>query len=197
MALFWTTAGLKGRGRKPVLALLTDNSPQDPLPAVRRLPPGSLVVLRFLKGEALPGYVPGLRRLCRERRLKFLVSSDWRLAERLGADGLHLPEALASSGQLAPCLGWMRRKPHLLLTAAAHSAKALARAAAMGADAALLSPVFTTQSHAGTKPLGPLRFARLCRFARIPVLALAGVNRRTARYLAASGATGFAGVSGI
>ncbi|MEM8726358.1 MAG: thiamine phosphate synthase [Pseudomonadota bacterium] len=52
-----------------------------------------------------------------------------------------------------------------------------------GADAVLLSPVFTTRSHPGGKVLGAQRFRRLASYARTPVIALGGMNAARAREL--------------
>lgn len=99
-----------------------------------------------------------LKRLCRQRGLLLLVAADARLARAIGADGLHLPESLVA----AP--GWQRfKRPGWLVTAAAHSGAAIARAFSHGADAVLVSPVFPTASHPGGPALGLLRFARLAR----------------------------------
>ncbi len=80
------------------------------------------------------------------------------------------------------------------MTAAAHDAAAIRRAARHGAHAVLLSPVFATASHPGAPSLGPLRFARLARCSPIPVYALGGITAETARRLAGSGAVGLAGI---
>ncbi len=201
MSLFWTDAGLKGtaggrRLTRPVLVLMTDDSLADPLAAARKLPRGSWVILRFVNGCPLPVYALALRKLCRQRGLVFLASGDHRLAAKLGADGVHLPEAFARSACLAPLLGWIgNRSPRRWMSVAAHSGKALARAAQIGADAALLSPVLSTQSHPGAKPLGLIKFHSLCRVAKLPVIALGGVARQSARHLKYARIAGLAGVS--
>jgi thiamine-phosphate pyrophosphorylase len=59
----------------------------------------------------------------------------------------------------------------------------LGLAARLGADAALLSPVFATRSHPGGATLGPVRFRLLARQAALPVIALGGMDARRARAL--------------
>ncbi len=177
----------------PALFLVTDSARRpDPLPAAARLPRGSGVILRHY---GRPDRVPLARRLAElasRRRLVLLVAADWRLAAALGA-GLHLPEGLLRSGRLAPALGWARRRRRPV-TVACHDRAALAMAGRLGLAAALLSPVFPTTSHPGAAVLGPLRFARLCHAARLPVYALGGVGPATLGGLAGSGAAGIAGV---
>jgi thiamine-phosphate pyrophosphorylase len=163
----------------------------NPLAIMARLPPGSGVLLRPYGDSSCP--TAQIAALARQRRLILLVAGDWRLAARLGAQGLHLPEGLGRHGLLSPALGWRRRRG-ALLTMACHSPAALGRAASLGADAALLSPAFATASHVGAKPIGPLRFGLWSRKARLPVMALGGLTLRTAPRLPKSSAAGLAAI---
>ncbi len=181
-----------GKGNRPRLALMTDeNRLPDPTAAIRALPPGSLVILRHYDAPGRAALARRLAMLCKSRRLRFLVAGDWRLAARVGADGLHLPENMAKKGP-GP---WSRRR--WIVIAAAHSGRALFRAAWAGAGAALLAPVFPTASHPGRPALGAVRFAALVRRSPIPVYALGGIGPGTARRLKGTGAAGFAGIGGI
>ena len=63
----------------------------------------------------------------------------------------------------------------------AHSLREIGRA--RNAIALLISPAFATRSHPGAKPLGPLRFRLLAARATVPVIALGGMNPRTAQRL--------------
>jgi thiamine-phosphate pyrophosphorylase len=178
----------------PAVILMTDPQRQaDPLAVARRLPAGSLVVLRHYQAADRAAVARKLARLCRERRLTLLIAADLDLAIRLGT-GLHLPEGLARQASARIRL-WHRRGRWL--TAAAHGRAGLVRAARLGADAALLSPVFPTQSHPGAPTLGLPAFRRLVRGSVVPVYALGGVNARTVLALAGSGAAGVATVSGL
>jgi thiamine-phosphate pyrophosphorylase len=67
------------------------------------------------------------------------------------------------------------------MLATAHSLRELRRA--RQAAAVLLSPVFPTRTHPGGKVLGPLRFRLLAGRSLVPVIALGGMNPRTARRL--------------
>ncbi|CAA7621191.1 thiamine phosphate synthase [Magnetospirillum sp. SS-4] len=185
------------RWRGPALLLVTDEVRlPDPLPAMMRLPPGAGVLLRHYRSPDRQDLARSVAALARRRRLVLLVAGDWRLAARLGADGLHLPEGLARHGVLAPALGWLRRR-NLLLSVACHSRSALGRAARLGADSALLSPAFATRSHAGATPIGPVRFGLWSRAARLAVIALGGVDGRGARRLPGGSAAGLAAIGGF
>lgn len=105
------------------------------------------------------------------------------------ARGVHLPERLLAR------LPTLRRKyPRFLFTVSAHGKRALARAARLGADAALLAPVFRTKSHPRRKALGVKRFAALAGIAELPVYALGGITARNAKRLSRSRAAGIAAI---
>lgn len=159
-----------------------------------KLPPGSAVILRDYGAPDRAARAVSLVWLCRARRLRLLVAGDARLALAAGAHGLHLPEGLACGSDRRWRL-W--RKPDWLVTAAAHSPGAIARARRAGVDAVLLSPVFPTASHPGATTLGALRFAAWTRKAGVPVYALGGMTAATSRRLSGSGAAGIAAISGF
>ncbi|MDN3646677.1 thiamine phosphate synthase [Pontixanthobacter aestiaquae] len=77
----------------------------------------------------------------------------------------------------------MPKDDKLLKLVTAHDWKEIVAADRAGADAILLSPVFSTRSHAEAKPLGPLRFRILARKAKAPVIALGGMTKENARRL--------------
>ena len=176
----------------PPLILMTDAARMpEPAPFVAALPAGSAVILRHYEiGDREP-LAKALVRLCRARGLKLLIAADVRLAHAVGADGIHLPEALV---RCDPTQARARRGPGWIVTAAAHGPRALRQAWRAGADAVLLAPVFATASHPGRMALGPLRFAALCRASPIPVYALGGVTAENAKRLAHSGAAGIAAI---
>lgn len=177
-------------GPLPWLILMTDPARGgDPVAAAARLPRGAAVVLRHDGAPGRAALAARLARLCRARGLRLLVARDARLALRLGA-GLHLAEGMR------PPLPW-RRHGRGLLTVAAHGPAALARARRLGADLALLSPLFPTASHPAARPLGPLRFARFARAARLPVAALGGITAARVAAAARAGAVAVAAVGAL
>lgn len=174
-----------------VIFLTDDDRMADPVPTAAALPAGSAVILRHYNSRRREEVGSDLLALCRERHLKLLIAGDWRLAWKLGAHGVHLPEWQV---RRPPPL---RRKPGWLITAAAHNHAALVRAARLGAHGALLSPVFPTTSHLGAPAMGPHKFAGLTRSAPLAVYGLGGVTGSNARRLTSSGASGLAAISGL
>ncbi len=163
------------------LVLMTDDRQADWAQAARRLPHGSLAVVRsrdarkrLALAEALHG-IAGL-----------LIADDPDLAADIGAAGLHLPEA-----RMKEASHWRARFPHWIITSAAHSLRALMAAHLL--DAVFLSPVFATASHKQARPLTPVRAAFIAARAPVPVYALGGVTPRNAALLAPA----FSGIAAI
>jgi thiamine-phosphate pyrophosphorylase len=164
----------------------------DPLLAAASLPRGAAVILRHDGAAGRAALAAALAKLCRRRGLLLLVARDARLALSLHA-GLHLAEGMRPPA----CFRLARRRCRRLLSIAAHGARALAAARTIGADLALLSPLFPTLSHPGAPALGPMRFARLARAGRVPVAALGGLTARRVGAAAAAGAVAVASVGGF
>jgi thiamine-phosphate pyrophosphorylase len=187
--------GRQARPRRPWPSLwfLTDpRRTPDPLAVVERLPRGSGVIFRGFGAADASEVARALRRATRRRGLVLLIAQDWRLAAATGADGVHLPQRWMG---LAPRLRRARRG--WLITGAAHNASAVVAGGRLKLDALLVSPVFASRSPSAGAPLGPVRFAALARLAKVPVIALGGINSITAPRLAASGAAGLAAIDGL
>jgi thiamine-phosphate pyrophosphorylase len=181
---FGHNALLRSAGRlnaEMPLVMMTDDRAADWPGAARRLPPGSVVVVRArdtARRRALAEQLAGLVRL--------LIADDPALASDIGAEGLHLPET-----RMREAAHWRARFPHWTITSSAHSLRAL-----MGArnlDAVFLSPVFATASHKEARPLTPVRAAFFAALSPVPVYALGGITVRNAALLAPA----FSGIAGI
>jgi thiamine-phosphate pyrophosphorylase len=109
-------------------------------------------------------------------------------ARSAGAAGIHLPGRWRVEQ-----VGTARIRG--TVSVGCHSLGEVAVARASGADIALLSPVFATQSHPEARPLGldTLRAASQTA-GKVPVFALGGVNAGNAASCIESGASGVAGI---
>lgn len=173
------------------LIFMTDGArAANPERVVKRLPKGAMVILRDYDHADRLALAKMLRRACRAAGCLFLVAGDARLARRVGADGLHLPEYMVGRSH-AGIYGFP------LVTAACHSRRALQKAAAAGADLALVSPVFATDSHPDAAVLGVQGFAKLVRGAPLPIAALGGVNHSTAKKLRGLNIAAIAAISAL
>lgn len=120
---------------------------------------------------------------------RVLINGNIALAEQVGADGVHL-----SARQLAT----LEARPSLPLCAAScHDRDELERAAAIGCDFVVLSPVLSTASHPEAAGLGWETFAHLIENYSLPVYALGGMKQELLDTAMHHGAHGVAMLSGV
>lgn len=183
-----------GRDDLPYAILMTDEARlPDPSEAVRHLPSGCAVLVRHSDARARRDLAVKLAPIARARGLMLFISDDPSLAREVGADGLHVPERRAAGADALI----LRRSWRGLLTCAAHSPRAIQRADMIGADAVLVSPVFTTPSHPDRASIGALRFSAWCKTSRVPVYALGGLSEANGGRLRGSMLVGIAGIGGL
>ena len=177
--------------RLPPLIFMTDpeRTPR-PWEIAVRLPAGAAVIHRAFGRPEAAEEAARLREATRMADVLLLIGLDIERAVEVGADGVHLPERALDHAPAA-------RAAELLVTVAAHSADALGRAGKIGADAAILSPVFAPGGRSGGKPLGPGGFERLAEQAEIPVYALGGVTDGNVELLSGRRACGVCAIDGV
>ena len=110
--------------------------------------------------------------------------------ESLPADAVHIPERALKNWRRVD----LARLNPSFVSASAHGWSGIRKAAILGVDAILLSPVFATKSHAIGKNLGLFGFAALVRAAPMPVYALGGMTVARGKRTASIGAIGIAGI---
>ena len=170
----------------PRLWLMTDERQGKALwDAIDRLPRGAGIVFRHY--SLSPGDRRDLfelmKRRAKRRGLTLLFAGSSNGAGWANGDGVH-------NAARAP----LRRGK--IRSASAHDMRELRAAERAGADLLFLSPAFPTRSHPGRRALGPLRFMLLARQARVPVIALGGMNARRAQRLG-GGIHGWAGIDAL
>lgn len=183
------------QGRLPRLFAPTDPvRGRDPLWLAANLPPGSAIILRHYEWprEKRLAMAREMLRIARPRHVRVLVARDVDVALAARADGFHTPEALGH--RLA---AFRAARPHALCTMAAHGERGLVAAAQWGADAALLSLVFASESHKGAPALGPVRISALAARSRVAVIALGGITRANVARLNGVRISGIAVIGGI
>lgn len=134
--------------------------------SIAALPRNSGVIFRHyhLKpDERLKRFIAVKRHTKRLGHLLLLADSA-RLARKWGADGVHGRH-------------WKRHETDSLLRSApVHDAEEIRRAREKGAELFFLSPIFSTQSHPGQKPLNGSQVMRLARLCNAPIILLGGMN---------------------
>ena len=179
----------------PALWFFTDaqRTPGADLPGlIAALPSGTGVVFRHYQAQRRWALGRTVAAACRAQGRMLLVAGDAGLARHLGADGVHAPQHLIDS-----IPGWRQTLKPGRITAAAHDRAAVIRATRAGADAIFAAPVFNTKSHAGTRPLGVLKFAALVHATQRPVFGLGGLTATSGARLSGSGAAGIAAIGAL
>jgi thiamine-phosphate pyrophosphorylase len=159
----------------PRLWLMTDERQGEGLwDALERLPRGAGIVFRHY----------GLAAAERQRMFARVRKTSRKNGLVLLAAGARLPRADGIHGGAG--LG--------LRTASAHNLTELKAAERQNVHLVFVSPVFATLSHPEARTLGRVRFGLLAHSARVPVIALGGIDKRRGRSLKALGAYGWAGI---
>ncbi len=143
-------------------------------------------------GLPLPGreafYASALA-LCHAAGARALVHADVVLAQKLGADGVHLPAAM---------LAGMTTRPALPLVAAStHNAVELAAAGRLGCDFVVFGPVLPTPSHPGVPGLGWDGLAAQIAVSPAPTYGLGGLAPSDLDRARRAGCHGVAGIRGF
>lgn len=117
---------------------------------------------------------------------KILLNDRADVAIACGAHGVHLRDGSVEPAKFA--------RPGFLVTISCHSADDAAKT--LGADFALLGPIFKPLSKAETGPaLGAGAITEFTRRCATPVLALGGITEENARACMDAGAVGIAGIT--
>ncbi len=126
--------------------------------------------------------------ICARQRARLLLNCAPELARQLGAAGVHLNSRRLMALRERPL------PPGQWVAASCHDAAQLVRAGELGLDFAVLSPLATTASHPGCKPLGWERFRFLAEQAVLPVYALGGLGSADLPRAWEAGAQGIAAI---
>lgn len=128
---------------------------------------------------------------CHECDASLLLNAEPALAERLGADGVHLTAARlhALDRRPLPSSRWV--------AASCHGPDDLEHAAQIGVDFAVLGPVASTPTHPGAATLGWDGFGALCDQARMPVYALGGMRSSDVAKARQRGGQGIAAIRAL
>jgi len=143
-----------------------------------------LVREKHLTSARLLALSAQLRTLTRDYGSRLIIHTQADVARAVGADGVHV--AADAISEITAIRRWLS-ETRMMLSASCHNRHELDAAAVNGADFALLSPVFPTQSHAGAPHLGVDGFLAMARHAQIPVVALGGITVENRQMLAGYG----------
>ncbi|MEM1390735.1 MAG: thiamine phosphate synthase, partial [Pseudomonadota bacterium] len=172
----------------PFLFLTDPVRTPTPEAQIMALPPQCGILFRHFGDEAEIDFIREISRILHREGRIFLIAADPDLALETSATGVHWPEKRLKSARK-----W--RGKFQLQTASAHSARALRAAAKAGINAALLSPVFPSNSPSAGHPLGTARFRALAQSTDLPVYGLGGL--KTSNWMRVSPLAGVAAIEGF
>ena len=130
--------------------------------------------------------------LTRAADARLLVHGEASLAKLAGVDGVHLAAGV-DSGTARALLG-----PEKLIGVSIHTVIEAEAIDPSFVDYALAGPAFETPSKPGYGPeIGRRGLAEIARAARVPVLAIGGINAARIAELVAAGAAGVAVMGGV
>jgi thiamine-phosphate pyrophosphorylase len=127
---------------------------------------------------------------------RLLINSRTDVALAAGADGVHLRADDVTLGAVRRGLEVSAHRPaadHFLVAVSCHTVADVFHAESEKAHFAVFAPVFGKNNAPGTQPAGLTALREACR-AKIPVLALGGVNLENAISCLKAGAVGIAGI---
>lgn len=184
--------------RLPALYLITGPDPSRPEDFIRRV---GLAIDRGVRLIQLRAHEIGdadyaslaraLHPLCERGGARLLLNRGPDAVPGVPRHGLHL------SGRQLRDLHARPGGSEELIGASCHDSDGLVRAARLGLDYALLSPVRRTATHPHVQPLGWDTFAGLVDPVPLPVYALGGLGRADLAEAIAHGAQGVAAIRGL
>ena len=184
--------------RLPAHMLITGPDPLDPEVFLARLAGAVAAGIRLVQLRAhelnQAAYRDLARRafaLCEQGGARLLLNRDPQETLDVPRHGLHL------GGQTLARLSGRPGRPDDLVGASCHNIDDLLRAARLGLDYALLSPINPTATHPDAEPLGWHRFAELADAATLPVYALGGLTGADLEAAREHGAQGVAAIRGF
>lgn len=181
--------------RWPVLTVVVDRDHAGDeerwLAALRAVGEAAIGAPVAVQVRSRSGDLAGLAARAREalpRGALCILNGDAVLAQTLGYDGVHWPEALIPREPADGALRWR--------SAAVHAEAALDTAARAGADAVVFGPVFSPGSKRAV-PAGVGALRSIVGAIALPVIAIGGITPLRARECLDAGARGVAVVSGV
>ena len=126
--------------------------------------------------------------LIKDSETKILVNERFDVARAAGAQGVHLPSYSVPVDRVKKLL-----PDGMILGVSAHSFSEVEKARDVGADYAMLGPVFATPGKG--EPLGIGKFSEICSaLSPFPIIAVGGIDMTNQQLAIDAGAAGFAAI---
>ncbi len=130
--------------------------------------------------------------LCKEAGIPFIVNDDVRVAQIVGADGVHLGQDDMTCAKARKRMG-----SDAIIGVTAHTLEQAIAAQEEGADYVGVGAIFPTSTKKNTVPVGMEGLKSICNALDIPVVAIGGLSLDNIECLRDSGFEGVAVVSAL
>ena len=134
--------------------------------------------------------VKKFRRFCKKKKIKFLISHYFDIANKLNLDGFYIPSFNKKF--------FFKRKNdfnRFMLIGSAHNFKEIRIKERQGVNLIFISPIFKTKKQDNF--LDIVKFNNLSNFSKKPIIALGGLNIENVKKLKMTNSLGIAGISNI
>ncbi len=133
-----------------------------------------------------------VKKLCASYHVPLIINDNVKIAQKSGADGVHVGACDMDIGEARKILGKDK-----IIGASARTVEQAKAAQAAGADYLGCGAVFPTGTKGDAKPLDHEVLKEICDSVEIPVVAIGGITKENVRQLKGCKINGIAVVSGI
>lgn len=130
--------------------------------------------------------------LCHRYQIPLIINDNVEVARRSGADGVHVGQEDCPADEIRRLTG-----PDFIIGCTAKTVEQALAARAAGADYLGVGAVFPSPTKSSAIRISREELRRIAEAARLPVVAIGGINETNVRSLAGSGISGIAVVSAI
>ena len=134
----------------------------------------------------------GLKQLCKEYNVPFVINDNVDIAIAMDADGVHVGQSDMEAGNVREKLG-----PDKIIGVSAQTVEQAVLAEQRGADYLGVGAVFPTGSKDDAVEVSHETLKAICEAVSIPVIAIGGISVGNVKELAGSGIVGIAVISAI
>ena len=127
-----------------------------------------------------------IKKYCKKKKFKFLLSNSIRQAIKLNLDGAYIPSFNKSLKHLS-----YSKKRNFLIVGSAHNLKEIKIKEKQGCEIIIISSIFKKNKNY----LGLNKFKLISRLTDKKIIALGGLNKTNLKYLNLTNCSGFAGIS--
>lgn len=133
-----------------------------------------------------------VKELCNSYGVPFILNDNVELAVKCGADGVHVGQSDLEAGEVRRLIG-----DKMILGVSVQTVEQAEKAMQAGADYLGVGAVFSTNTKDDAKTVGIGGLRDICHYAKVPVVAIGGIDKEHIRELRDTGTHGVALVSAI